>query len=496
MSEIEPIEVRRPLGDDPPTATLFYGAPNMESLRRLADGSVHCIVTSPPYWGLRDYDGEPQVWGEGPSCEHEWGDVGPAHHPNQVEQTKWKSAEAAGKGQTAGSGQFCQKCDAWLGQFGLEPTPQMFVAHLVEIFRELRRVLRDDGTAWLNLGDSYAGSGPSGASYQSETTKRREGQTTDGNFRISKRLGERGLSYKDKKPVPPPGLKSKDLVGIPWRVAFALQEDGWYLRSDIVWAKNNPMPESVRDRVTRAHEYIFMLTKKSRYFYDHEAIKEPDSGRASKNKGRQTNHQPDHGTFGTHVPWESDGSGRNKRSVWTVSAKPYKGAHFAVFPKDLIEPCVLAGTSEKGCCPMCGTSWERETVRDGDVPMTARREHLAKASTDPDRRLNKAGGTAKSTLGAGKGGDVPLAPTRTVGWHAGCGCPDHEPVPCTVLDPFSGSGTTGVVSLDHGRAYVGLDINESYVDLAVARLLGEDAPGRADDDEGAGILELFGVQEE
>lgn len=428
MTDIEPIEVRRPIGDNAPTATLFYGAPNLESLRRLADGSVHCAVTSPPYWGLRDYDGEPQVWGGDCDCDHEWGEVGPAHHPNQVEQTKWKDAEAAGKGQTSGSGQFCKNCPAWLGQFGLEPTPDLFVRHLVEIFRELRRVLRDDGTFWLNLGDSYMGSG-------------------------AERL------HDGARP-----LKPKDLVGVPWRAAFALQDDGWYLRSDIVWAKGNPMPESVRDRVTRAHEYIFMFTKRPRYFYDHEAIKEPLAGPdrkvpegfgGSKGSGQDSSGPSGGRTYSGNAYDASQLTGRNKRSVWNVNSKPYKGAHFAVFPTDLVEPCVLAGTSEKGCCPMCGTPWER---------------HVERTPTEPDGR---------------KSGES---------WHPGCGCPEHEPVPCTVLDPFSGSGTTGLVSLDNGRAYVGLDINESYADLAVARLLGEDAPSRSDEDEGGGILELLGVQ--
>jgi len=490
MTDVEPIQVRRPVGDDAPTATLYYGASCLETLRRLPDASVHCAVTSPPYWGLRDYDGEPQVWGGDPGCEHEWGDVLPDHHPGQVEQTKWRSAEAAGKGQTAGSGQYCQRCDAWLGQFGLEPTPQLFVAHLVEIFRELRRVLRDDGTFWLNLGDSYA--------------RGRVGRDDERRPVADPEHWKRtpaGAPTADR--TTPPGLKEKDLVGVPWRVAFALQDDGWYLRTDIVWSKTNPMPESVRDRVTRAHEYIFMLTKRPRYFYDHEAIKEPLAGPerqveqgfgGHKGSGQEEGGPSGGRTYSGNAYDASRLTGRNKRSVWSVSSRPYKGAHFAVFPPDLITPCILAGTSEHGCCPMCGTPWERETARDGDVPMTARREHLAKASTDPERRLNKGGGIARSSLGAGTGGDVPLPATRTVGWHAGCGCPAHEPVPCTVLDPFSGSGTTGVVALDHGRAYVGLDINETYADLAVARLLGEDAPSRADEDEDGGILELFGVQ--
>ena len=176
-----------------------------DGMATLADQSVQCVVTSPPYWALRDYGVD--------------------------------------------------------GQIGLEPTPAEYVAALVAVFREVRRVLRDDGTVWLNLGDSYAGSGPSGASYQSETTKRRAEMASDGSFRISKTLSDRGLTYADKKPIPPPGLKPKDLIGIPWRVAFALQADGWVLRSDVIWSKPNPMPESVTDRPTKAHEYLFMFSK-------------------------------------------------------------------------------------------------------------------------------------------------------------------------------------------------------------------------------------------
>jgi DNA modification methylase len=208
----------------------------LDRLRELPDESVQCVVTSPPYWGLRDYGLPPTIWGGRDDCEHEWGDVGQPHHPGQVEQTKWKDAEAAGKGGRAGSGQFCRHCNAWRGCFGLEPTPELYVEHSVAIFREVRRVLRSDGVCFVNLGDSYAGSGPSGASYQSKTTKRRaEGNGMDGNFRVSKRLESRGLTYAEKKPIPPPGLKPKDLVGIPWRVAFALQRDGWWLRSEIIW---------------------------------------------------------------------------------------------------------------------------------------------------------------------------------------------------------------------------------------------------------------------
>lgn len=249
---------------DDPDFTLYVGDVS-EVLRELPDESVHCVVTSPPYWGLRDY-GTGEWEGGDPDCDHLTG------------RTARNDGDRNGTDGFAGSRNLeghadmgalayrdvCGKCGARRvdHQIGLEPTPDAYVARMVEVFREVRRVLRRDGTCWLNLGDSYAGSGPSGASYQSETTKRRaEGDGTDGKFRVSKTLADRGLTYAEKKPVAPPGLKPKDLVGIPWRVAFALQADGWYLRSDIIWAKPNPMPESVTDRPTKAHEFLFLLTK-------------------------------------------------------------------------------------------------------------------------------------------------------------------------------------------------------------------------------------------
>ncbi len=266
----------------------------IEGMRRLEGQSVNCVVTSPPYFGLRDYGHD--------------------------------------------------------GQIGLEASPDAFVAKLVEVFREVRRVLRDDGTVWLNLGDSYSGAGPSGASYQSKTTMEREGKSSDGAFRISKSLAQRGLTYAEKKPIPTPGLKAKDLIGIPWRVAFALQADGWYLRQDIIWHKPNPMPESVRDRCTKAHEYIFLLSKSERYYFDSEAIKEPSVTGFVRERKRQNGLRADQEKQGSHG-FTSCGISetRNRRSVWTVATKPYKGAHFATFPPDLIRPCILAG------CPKDGT---------------------------------------------------------------------------------------------------------------------------------------------
>lgn len=225
-----------------------------ETLKTLPDESVHCVVTSPPYFGLRDYGEDEQI--------------------------------------------------------GLEATPDDFVQALVEVFREVRRVLRDDGTVWLNLGDSYAGSG-----------KGRNGDGTSAASPTSKQATSRGTTEGVLTKTVNHGLKQKDLMGIPWRVAFALQADGWYLRQDIIWSKPNPMPESVKDRCTKAHEYIFLLTKSPKYFYDEEAVKEVGVDETTT---------------------------RNRRSVWTVTTKPFKGAHFATYPPDLIEPCILAGCPEGG----------------------------------------------------------------------------------------------------------------------------------------------------
>lgn len=322
------------------------------SMRDLPDQSVHTCVTSPPYFGLRDYGME--------------------------------------------------------GQIGLEETPDAFVARLVEVFREVRRVLRDDGTLWLNLGDSYAAN----RTYQVASTK---GGAKHG---PGQAVGGKGARVPD-------GLKEKDLIGIPWRVAFALQADGWYLRQDIIWHKPNPMPESVRDRCTKGHEYIFLLSKSPRYYFDHEAIKVPASDSFANDPRHKTGSNDNNAKDGYEaagaqnpkgphrlfrgsgnlerkqrpggpeqhgggqagsVPWA--GTMANRRSVWTVSAKPFKGAHFATFPPDLIEPCVLAGA------PLGGI----------------------------------------------------------------------------VLDPFGGSGTTAGVALKHGRRAILCELNPTYVDLMASRI--------------------------
>lgn len=297
----------------------------IESMRGLPDQSVHTCVTSPPYFGLRDYGHD--------------------------------------------------------GQIGLEPTPDEFVGKLVEVFREVRRVLRDDGTLWLNLGDSYARQGGR------EST---QGRHWDG------READPGAMHNTRH-ASDIGLKPKDLIGIPWRVAFALQADGWYLRQDIIWHKPNPMPESVTDRCTKAHEYIFLLSKSQRYYFDADAIKEPSAyfGKDTRSgmgniryEGKRT--EGDAAANGQQS-FVTINETRNKRSVWTVTTKPYKGAHFATFPPDLIEPCVKAGCPEGG----------------------------------------------------------------------------------TVLDPFGGSGTTGMVAQRHRRKFVLCELNPEYARMAEERIAAE-----------------------
>jgi DNA modification methylase len=257
----------------------------------LADESVQCVVTSPPYWGLRQYAGE--------------------------QETDWQ--------------------DGTRHALGLEPTPELYVAHMVEVFREVKRVLRPDGTLWLNLGDSYA----SGEIGRHDSVQGRE---IDG-----KRVTSKATLRQQARLTS--GVKPKDLVGIPWMVAFALRADGWYLRSDIIWHKPNPMPESVTDRPTKAHEYLFLLSKSPSYFYDADAIREDfaderlgNPGAASGNYSRGSGRN-DNGALSGKA-WNEDGahSGRNKRTVWTIATRPYAGAHFATFPEALVEPCIKAGS--------------------------------------------------------------------------------------------------------------------------------------------------------
>lgn len=422
-------------------------------LARLPTASVQCVVTSPPYWGLRDY-GTATWQGGDPACDHR---VRPYHASGTSTLTgSRRGVNHAREGFT----ERCPRCGAVRvdRQIGLEPTIEAYIAALVAVFRAVHRVLRDDGTLWLNLGDTYASAWP---------CNRRSviGQGPIAN-------GKRG----DRPDRLGAGLKEKDLVGIPWRVALALQADGWYLRSDIVWAKSNAMPESVRDRPTRAHEYLFLLSKRPRYYYDADAIREPlkettfsTFGARHRARGNDALGKVKADNWARTVAVRQprlnpDGTlaGANKRDVWTVAAGHFAGAHFAVFPPQLIAPCILAGTSAHGCCPHCGAPWVR--IADASpIP-----HDMPTASAYPPetngyrlaqfRQAARARGVPEGTL------------RRTIGWQPGCTCGDTEPVPCTVLDPFAGSGTTGMVARQQGRHFVGIELSEPYCRMAMERM--------------------------
>ena len=370
------------------TIKILHGS-CLDTLKTLPEQSINTCITSPPYWGLRDY-GEPD-------------------------------------------------------QLGLEDTPEEFVENLVQVFKEVKRVLRDDGTVWLNLGDSYSGSGKGPSSSLNKAHHDLE---------------------KTHSKIVPDNLKPKDLVGIPWRVAFALQADGWYLRQDIIWHKPNPMPESVQDRCTKAHEYIFLLSKNPKYYYDNEAIKEDSIYAPDKTKeverekgyydGKWSN--PEEGS-------RHDGSfkaireKKNKRSVWSVSPKAFKGAHFATFPPDLIEPCVLAGCPEKVCVD-CNEPYVREVeskrVMRNELPRD-----------DPRYRPNIYEGSYKDINGKA---DAGYSFTTDLGLKKQCDCVTNKAKSGTVLDPFGGSGTTAQVANGNNRDAVLCELNKEYIEIAKQRI--------------------------
>lgn len=296
----------------------------VDKLRELPDGSVQVCCTSPPFYGLRNYGTKPQAWGGDPFCLHDWvttcppgartSDTNPG--PCQSEGTKNRERLKSST---------CGFCGAYSGELGLEPTPEMYIQHVVEVFREVRRVLRPDGLLWVEIGDSYAATGKSGGGAQGRRWKIAGADTE----------GPRGGKWSP----PPPGYKPKDLLGIPWMLAFALRADGWYLRQDIVWHRPNPMPESVKDRCTKSHTYVFMLSKSARYYYNADAVKEPlkDPGAA-----REAALMAPAARTGSR--YEQAPDGRNRRSVWTVTTQPWRGAHFATWPERLVEPMILSST--------------------------------------------------------------------------------------------------------------------------------------------------------
>lgn len=448
-------------------ATIYCG--DCRSMRELEDESVQCVVTSPPYWGLRKYSGEQElVWGGSPDCEHEWGEsqmrrIQPQRDnsgglvENRID-TRGQQAFAKGTAMEIKQGCFCALCGAWRGAYGLEPTPEMYIEHTILILREIRRVLRKDGVVFWNIGDSYASS-PSG----NPTWKNWQ---TGG-------MKDAAPNYEKRSTVVS-GLKPKDLCLIPFRVAIAAQEDGWWVRSVIIWAKPNPMPESVTDRPTESHEYILMLTKSARYYWDADAVREPQSEatiirsrstpKSAENEGWKAKVRGSYKDFSSYAPeWIIPG-GRNIRTVWEFPTQPYPDAHFATFPEALPERCIMAATPPK-CCAECGAPWERVVDIRGGTIGTSWHDHSADLEKGTSQSKD---GIPLKTFMTQKMRENPYI-RETLGFRPTCDC-NAETKPALVLDPMMGSGTTLWVAKKLGRRAVGYELSEEYCQLAAERL--------------------------
>jgi len=477
-------------------------------------------------WGLRDYNIEPQVWDANPDCEHVWGEESKTFDPvppkyrrcekcKKMVKTSWLDGQtvlakclicgietkysnvttqgpqqnqdknrwideirhnAELKKANVSQGQFCQHCQAWKGSLGLEPDPESFIRHIVQVFREVKRVLHKSGTVWLNMGDSYNSQGPSNHHKSVFVTGNPKGT---------------GTKLIDT------GLKPKDLCGIPWRVALALQADGWWLRSGLPWVKRSAMPESCTDRPASALEYMFLLAKSQHYFFDMDAVR-VDGPTYTRKAGGYKNHHNQ--MIDNYSPFKGKGGfadsdittvGRNYRNtdIFYESIKPPHGmifcgdepvgldvnpqafseAHFATFPEKLVEPCLKAGTSLKGCCPECLAPWERvvekgKLIRGKANPYCPDRDN---------REFGEQGWNKEGGYGPGAHRE-----SKTIGWKPGCECygfhlkPLHlDPVlPCTVLDPFFGSGTVAIVAEKHRRNWAGIELSKTYAALAEKRV--------------------------
>ncbi len=343
----------------------------------------------------------------------------------------------------------CRKCGARRvdRQIGLEGSIEAYVDVMVRVFREVKRVLRDDGTAWINLGDSYANIGGGAATSEKQSSN---------------------IVSNGKRSRPEPGLAPKNLLGMPWRVAFALQADGWVLRSAITWCKGSPMPESCTDRPTSATEMLFLLAKQSTYYYDQEATRVPSAAatlQRDKNS-RIIKYGISKGQYACPNDHESisNPAGRSLWNYWIINSEPYVGSHFATFPRKLVEPCVKAGSSERGCCPRCGAGWVRR-VEDNTGGSIGKGSWI-------DHANDSTNGQVQSNTRVHSGSDVKTYRRgSTLGWHASCQCPPHAPVPAIILDPFCGSGTVMVVANALGRRGIGLDLSREYLTNQAQRRL-------------------------
>ena len=399
----------------------------------LPDASVHCCVTSPPYWGLRDY-GLGDWEGGDPDCGHSQWKKSWADPAAKSTLTRGRKPASSGNSLEGWPGCVCGHCGATQTAegIGLEPTLADWVDSIVAVGCEVWRVLRDDGTWWLNLGDSY-----------SNSSSRRD--WTEKNFHMA----GNGAGHKR----PPQTLPAKNLLGQPWRAAFALQDDGWVLRSAIVWHKPNPMPEAVTDRPTSSYEMLYLLAKRGRYYYDAEAIKMADTSNEFHRTGKKSggNKNRNDGDSESKPGY----AGANARNVWTINTQGRPDAHFATYPDELPRRCILAGTSEHGVCGECGAPWMRLVEREAATP---REKPGEKVRHNYDRNDGE------------RGGNWLNAKSAFLGWQPTCAHADAPVVPAVVLDPFIGSGTTAAVAQSLGRRAVGVDLNPEYLEIARRRI--------------------------
>lgn len=414
----------------------------VEVMNDMPDGCIDVVFTSPPYWGLRDYgDGTVKVWDGNSDCEHEWGDECASSQRLRNGEGSDTAEQAFDETLHHSTGQFCQLCGAWCGQLGLEPHPQMYINHLVMVFHEVKRILKDSGSLWLNLGDTYY-SQPAGNKTPSGF---QQGRGDD---------ADKKTAFYDR-PVPDADgawLQPKQLMLIPVRVAAALQEDGWCLRNDVIWRKPNPMPSSVKDRLNNTFEHLFHFVKNRKYYYDLDAIREPHKyidSRVIKSGGERVPHKD--------CNWRRQGlqegfvayneNGKNPGDVLDVTTQPFPGAHFAVFPLTLLDK-PLRATLPREICSKCGHIRERitEIEKEGERDDSTRNKHpqINSMPSVPEK-----GWQSKH---------------KTVGW-SDCDC-DADYVGGVVLDPFGGRGTVGRWCKENWGNYIVIDISEEYCDMA------------------------------
>jgi DNA modification methylase len=395
----------------------------LDALKQIPDGVVQTVVTSSPYFGLRAYGTDVQYWGGDQTCQHEWLTVPPRRSRSESDVKNPTTMQNANKGANCNllPTRLCSKCDMWEGELGQEPNPERFIKNLVEIFSEVQRVLRDDGVLWVNLADT---------------------------------------GWKQDK-IKHSILKSKDLCLIPHRFAVAMQEAGWYVRMEVIWAKKNCMPESMNDRVTRSHEQIWAFSKKPHYYYDKYGFTtEPKEAILQKILG-----DSEHGA--------------NLRSVWWMKASDGyvdgTGQHHATFPEELPERCIKLTTSQKGACIECGKPYERDVEK--IYPQISENPlNTVVNDTIPDW-YGSGGSSFRGHSGYVKAdgtSQVPIIITK--GWKKACQCLTSQTRPCLVMDIFNGSGTTGIVAIKSGRNYLGLELSSTYAQMAEERLSGKSLP--------------------